>query len=468
MNGDVPKPHEPNPSISVSPIISDFAKLTKFTDEFINPWHLNPPSMPSTADTMKAQHDRVDRLTGFDRSHFNDAAAYSMMPSAREMIERQAREIPAMYERSAWASYPAPSPKEPVDSAEYKAARAAVSKWIIPAPEQCFDDIIGNDEALAHIRDAIEAPVKHAALYAAYGMKMPKGVLLSGPPGCGKTMFARAAASEMKRLYGDKVEFLSIAAPELQSRYIGQTEERIKAIFTFAREYKKARGHPLLVFIDEAETILPDRTGSLRQVYSFEESQVAAFLAEMDGMQESGAFVMLATNRPEAIDQALLRDGRCDIKVVVKRPDQDSAQRILKRCFASGVRASAGETIDALVFAAEESLYDPNKVLLDATGVGVYLGKEEIDPALIRRHFLLEHIISGAMIVSIPARAKRYAFARDKETGIVSGVTQGDVVAAVNDIFNENKGLNHSFAFDSFKKELLADVVAESKKKMED
>src|SRR5204863_180748 len=157
---------------------------------------------------------------------------------------------------------------------------------------------VGNEAALEQLRDAIQAPVKHKELYQAYGMKMPKGALLSGPPGCGKTMFARAAASEMKRLYGEATEFISLSGSELQSMFIGETEARIKAIFTYAREYKAHHGHPLLVFMDEAEVLLPDRTGRIRRVASWEESQVATFLAEMDGMQESGAFVLLATNRP--------------------------------------------------------------------------------------------------------------------------------------------------------------------------
>src|SRR5690606_17531596 len=162
----------------------------------------------------------------------------------------------------------------------------------------------------------------------------PKGAMLSGPPGCGKTMFAKAAAAEMKRLYGEEVEFISISGSSLQSMFIGETEARISAIFTFAREYRAYRGHPLLVFMDEADVLLPDRTGRVRRVASWEESQVATFLAEMDGMQESGAFVLLATNRPEVIDQAVLRDGRCDFKIVVKRPTRDALQIILEKNFA--------------------------------------------------------------------------------------------------------------------------------------
>lgn len=340
--------------------------------------------------------------------------------------------------------------------ASYASARKAVADWLVTAPEQRFEDIVGNDAALGQLRDAIQAPVKRAELYTAYGMKMPKGALLSGPPGCGKTMFARAAASEMKRLYGGEVEFISISGSELQSMYVGDTEARIKAIFTFAREYKAYRGHPLLVFMDEAEVLLPDRTGRVRRVAPWEESQVATFLAEMDGMLESGAFVLLATNRPEVIDQAVLRDGRCDFKITVERPTQAAVENILRRNF-DGILLG-DDPLEALVFAALESLYDPHRVIVEAHAIRLRLKEDGFDIDTRDKHFLLEHIVSGAMAASIPARAKRYAFARDKEDGIAKGVQAADVVKAVGDLFNENKGLDHAFALDEFKQAFLAEL----------
>lgn len=346
---------------------------------------------------------------------------------------------------------------KPSQSAAYAAARKEVEKWLVPAPEQGFDDIIGNDEALEQLRDAIQAPVKHKELYEAYGMKMPKGALLSGPPGCGKTMFARAAASEMKRLYGDKVEFLSISGSELQSPYVGVTEGYIKAIFVFAREYQKMNGHPLLVFMDEAEVLLPDRTGRVRRVASWEESQVATFLAEMDGVQESGAFMLLASNRPEVIDQAVLRDGRCDFKITVKRPSHEAIEIIIRKNF-EGVLIE-GDAMETMVFAAVESLRDPHKIIADAHTVGMNIEDHSVKD-FGHKHFLLEHIVSGAMAASIPSRAKRYAFSRDKADGIARGVTVDDVVKSVNAIFDENKTLEHSFALDEFKRELMDELKA--------
>lgn len=353
------------------------------------------------------------------------------------------------------------SSRENQPPASYISARKSVEDWLIKAPDQSFDDIVGNDDALSQLRDAIKAPVDHKELFEAYGMAMPKGALLSGPPGCGKTMFARAAASEMRKLYGSSVEFISISGSELQSPYVGVTEGHIKAIFAFAREYKAYHGHPLLVFMDEAEVLLPDRTGRVRRVAPWEESQVATFLAEMDGIQESGAFVLLATNRPEVIDQAVLRDGRCDFKIVVKRPTIDAIEIILRKNFDGAL--IKGNDLDAMVFAAVEAFLDPHKIIVEAHAIEIG------DSKLIDRggkNFLLEHILSGAMAASVPARAKRYAFSRDKAGGKALGITTDDVVRSISDIFEENRGLEHSFALDEFKREFEKEILASEKRKL--
>jgi len=340
----------------------------------------------------------------------------------------------------------------------YTAARDKVKDWIVPSPAQAFEDIVGNEAALEQLRDAIQAPVKHKELYEAYGMKMPKGAMLSGPPGCGKTMFARAAAAEMKRLYDDAAEFVSVSGADLQSMFIGETEARIKAIFVFAREYLAYRGHPLLVFMDEAEVLLPDRTGRVRRVAPWEESQVATFLAEMDGMQASGAFVLLATNRPEVIDQAVLRDGRCDFKIVVQRPTAAAVEAIVRTNFA-GAPIAEDVKLEDLVFAAVESLYDPHKIILYAHALRMQFGGgEEPKVEHSEKHFLLEHIVSGAIAASIPGRAKRFAFTRDKADGIARGITVNDVVQAVNTVFEENRTLDHAFALNEFRRDFMAET----------
>lgn len=351
-------------------------------------------------------------------------------------------------------------PAKKMPPMSYTEARDAVKDYVLKAPDQSFDDIVGNDDVLEALRDAIKAPVEQKELYEAYGMKMPKGALLSGPPGCGKTMFARAAASEMKRLYGGEVEFVAVSGGELQSMYVGETEGRIKAIFKFAREYKAFHGHPLLVFIDEADVLFPDRTGRVRRVAPWEESQVATFLAEMDGVQESGAFVMLATNRPEVIDQAVLRDGRCDFKIVIKRPSFAALESILRKNFEKAPKLK--DPLDDLVFAALESFSDPHKVIVAAHLITLQNGKLSDAGG---KNFTLEHIVSGAMAAGIPARATRYAFKRDKASGEVSGLTVSDVLAAVNALFEENKDLEHDFALNEFKSEFEQEMRTAGKLK---
>lgn len=399
----------------------------------------------------RSSESRVEftRPRGFGGSALSDAI--------RETQEAMMRDLAARGRAGGWMEPTRSSGK----SAAFSQAREAVKSYIVEAPEQSFTDIAGNAEALGQLQDAIRAPVDHKELYDAYGMKMPKGALLSGPPGCGKTMFARAAAAEMRKLYGKASEFISISGSELQSMYVGETEGRIKAIFTYAREYKKHHGHPLLVFMDEAEVLLPDRTGRVRRLAPWEESQVATFLAEMDGMQESGAFVLLATNRPEVIDQAVLRDGRCDFKIVVKRPTREAVEVILRKNF-DGI-LTAEETPETLVFAAAEAFADPSKVILNATAIEVSSeGKLDMSG----KSFLLEHIVSGAMAASVPSRAKRYAFARDKEAGKASGVTVADVLDAVNALFEENEKLDHGFALNEFVAEFAKEVEAKHCKKL--
>ena len=351
-------------------------------------------------------------------------------------------------------------PKGPPRS--YTDALDDVEDYLCDAPDQAFDDVIGNEAALAQLRDAITAPVEHAELYKAYGMKAPKGAMLYGPPGCGKTMFARAMASQMKKLHGGDVKFLSIAATELLDSYVGETEKRIAELFTFATEYKKYHGHPLLIFIDEAEVLLPDRTGSARRIAPWEQRQVATFLAKMDGIEESGAFILLATNRPEMIDQALLRDGRCDFKVKIERPSITDVEEILRRNFEG---CPCGENaLEDLVFAAGETFMDPNLIILPGKLLKRKVnGKKRVSKDA---HFMLRHIASGAMAASVPERAKRIAFARDKTRGKVSGVTVEDVVEAVTGIFEENKDLDHSMSLMEFVQNELAKADAADRKNM--
>ena len=200
----------------------------------------------------------------------------------------------------------------------YNSAREAVEDFIYPVSSSIdWSDVIGNDEAKQALLEAVEARVRNADLYSFYGMAAPRGCLLWGPPGCGKTMFAKAAASALAKLHGNDSEMLLVNGTSLQSMWVGETEKKIRAFFEFARAYRAKHGRSLVIFIDEADAILPSRNGSVAR---FEISNVSTFLAEMDGLKENAAYVILATNRPEAIDEAILRDGRVSHKVKVERP----------------------------------------------------------------------------------------------------------------------------------------------------
>lgn len=182
-----------------------------------------------------------------------------------------------------------------------------------------WDEIGGLKSQMELIRDTIESPIKYAKLAKELGLAAPKGMLLHGPPGCGKTLVAKAIASTI--LGAKEVDaraFVYIKGAELLSMYVGATEQRIVNMFEQCRNYKKETGKQAVLFIDEAEAILPKRgTGRSSDV---EKTIVPTFLAEMDGFEGNNPFVLLSTNLPSNIDDAILREGRIDLKVEVKRP----------------------------------------------------------------------------------------------------------------------------------------------------
>jgi len=293
-----------------------------------------------------------------------------------------------------------------------------------------WDDVIGNEPARQALLEAIEHPVKHADLYAKYGMTPSKGVLLYGPPGCGKTMFGKAAADALSRLHGAKTELLVINGASIQSGYVGETEKTIRNIFAYARAYHAAHNRQLVIFIDEADAILPNRDRG----YRYEASNVATFLTELDGMQTNGAFVILATNRPEAMDEALLRDGRCDRKIRVNRPTYEDAIRI------------ADKHMTGKDWAQDVNGTQLADYVFDAMRLVRVLTNHDNG---MTHHFLLSHIINGAMIVGLVERAKTLAMRRELAGG-EGGLCVNDLHAAVDAVLAENKGLNHDYALREF------------------
>lgn len=192
-----------------------------------------------------------------------------------------------------------------------------------------WSEIGGLDSQIKEIRDAIELPMSNAKLAEELGVPAIKGILMSGPPGCGKTLVAKAIASSiLKSKKVDADAFVYVKGAELLSQYVGATEQKIASIFRNCREYSKRTGNQAVLFIDEAESIMPER-GSMRSS-DVDKTIVPTFLAEMDGLEGHNPIVLLSTNLPENLDKAIIREGRIDIKIKIGRPTIDDAKEIFK------------------------------------------------------------------------------------------------------------------------------------------
>lgn len=278
-----------------------------------------------------------------------------------------------------------------------------------------WESIGGLSDAKEALREAIEYPIQHAALWAAYGRKPAKGALLWGPPGCGKTMLGKAVASSLQA-HGAPGGFFYVKGPELLTKWVGATEEKIRSLFDRARRYRAEHGRPAVIFIDEAEALLGERRG--RSLSGIEGTTVPTFLAEMDGLEEHAAFVLLSTNLPDALDPAVVRDGRIDRRIEVRRPEAPQALEIL-RLASHGVPCAeefdAAEVIGHMF--ADHTVVRP-------------IGRVEGGPELQLR---MRDVVSGAVIAGVVGRAIDHAMRRDREAGTSepSGVGQLDFTRAV-------------------------------------
>ena len=312
-------------------------------------------------------------------------------------------------------------------------------------PDIGYDDIGGLSTQIESIKDAVELPYLYADYYKEHKLTPPKGVLLYGPPGCGKTMIAKAVANNLAEKIsekrGEKIKgyFLNIKGPELLNKYVGETERKIREIFVKAKE-KAADDVPVVVFFDEMDALFRTRgTGISSDV---ETTIVPQLLAEIDGVEGlKNVIVIGASNRQDLIDPAILRPGRLDVKIKIERPDKGAATDIFLKYLTGEIPIAAAEikehggdvqaAIGAMIATTVEGMYalsEENR-FLEVTYAN---GDKEV--------LYFKDFSSGAMIESVVRRAKKLALKRYIGSG-VKGVGLDDLLTAVREEFKENEDL---------------------------
>ena len=310
-------------------------------------------------------------------------------------------------------------------------------------PDIGYESIGGLGEQIEAIKDAVELPYLYADYYKEHKLTPPKGVLLYGPPGCGKTMIAKAVANNLAEKIsekrGEKIKgfFLNIKGPELLNKYVGETERKIREIFIKAKE-KAAEDVPVIVFFDEMDALFRTRgTGISSDV---ETTIVPQLLAEIDGVEGlKNVIVIGASNRQDLIDPAILRPGRLDVKIKVERPDRNGAADIFAKYLTADIPFAESETpsgdvagaITAMIASTVEAMYalSEDNRFLEVTYAN---GDKEV--------LYFKDFASGAMIESIVHRAKKLALKR-YIGGAQKGVMTDDLLTALREEFRENEDL---------------------------
>jgi proteasome-associated ATPase len=314
-------------------------------------------------------------------------------------------------------------------------------------PNISYSDIGGLDSQIEQIADAVELPFLHADLFAEHQLPAPKGILLYGPPGCGKTLIAKAVANSLARKVASRTGddkgrsyFINIKGPELLNKYVGETERQIRLIFERARE-KSEEGWPVIIFFDEMDSMFRTRGTGISS--DMESTIVPQLLAEIDGVEGlRNVIVIGATNREDLIDPAILRPGRLDVKIKIERPDADAAHQIFARYLTNELPISqtdidnlgggdAQKAVQEMVNQAVVEMYattDVNRFL----EVTYQNGEKEI--------MYFKDFSSGAMIENIVRRAKKLAIKRLIDSGL-KGICLQDLVDSIHQEFKEHEDL---------------------------
>ena len=329
-----------------------------------------------------------------------------------------------------------------------KLPRPEVEELVLEeVPDISYEDVGGLDSQIDAIMDAVELPFLHHDLFAEHKLPAPKGILLYGPPGCGKTLIAKAVANSLAKkvaeVSGDKEArsyFLNIKGPELLNKYVGETERQIRLVFERARE-KSEEGWPVIVFFDEMDSLFRTRGTGISS--DMESTIVPQLLAEIDGVETlKNVIVIGASNREDLIDPAILRPGRLDVKIKIERPDEHAAAQIFSRYL------TADLPLDALEI---ESLGggDPEKtvrVMIEQTVAEMYRD-DELNQFLEvtyqngdKEIMYFKDFSSGAMIENIVRRAKKLAIKRLLATG-ERGIRVDDLIESIHQEYKEHEDL---------------------------
>ena len=329
-----------------------------------------------------------------------------------------------------------------------KLPRPEVEELVLEeVPDITYADVGGLDEQIEAITDAVELPYLHRELYAEHRLPAPKGILLYGPPGCGKTLIAKAVANSLAKKVAEvtgntntRSYFLNIKGPELLNKYVGETERQIRLVFQRARE-KSEEGVPVIVFFDEMDSLFRTRGTGISS--DMESTIVPQLLAEIDGVEALRDVIVIgASNREDLIDPAILRPGRLDVKIRIERPDQAAAAQIFARYLTPDLPLDAGEVqtlgggdpakaTAAMIEQTVAEMYrdDDDNRFLEVTYQN---GDKEV---LYFRDFA-----SGAMIENIVRRAKKLAIKR-AIAGDGRGIRSDDLIESIRQEYKENEDL---------------------------